>query len=130
MPKKLSSQPKYSLDLFRTRLNNSMKINEMSVMDLSKKLNCSKQLIYNWRNGKTAPTLDYMIKLSEIFKVSIEWLSGSDEYIESGDVPVELNKTPSILFTYNGKLVHRTLNDILNRVLSSVAESLLDNEKI
>lgn len=115
----------YSLEKFRERLNYSMKINELTVNDLANKISCSRQLIYNWKKGTTTPSLNDMIKLCNILNVSIDWLSGSSEFINTGVIPIELNQVPKLQFTYNGKVISPQITKLLNNVLYSVANNLI-----
>ncbi len=60
----------------------------LSQGDLANELNVSRQSISKWENGKSTPDLDKIIKLSEIFNVSL------DELIKNEEKETEVVKTP------------------------------------
>ncbi len=45
-----------------------------SQVDLAKKLTVSKQTVSNWENNNIQPSIDMLIKLSDIFSVSTDYL--------------------------------------------------------
>ncbi len=49
-----------------------------SQMDLAKKLSVSKQTVSNWENSNIQPSVDILIKLSNVFSVNIDYLLGLD----------------------------------------------------
>ncbi|MGM9637713.1 MAG: helix-turn-helix transcriptional regulator [Eubacteriales bacterium] len=47
-------------------------------VDLAKKMNVSKQSISNWENDNIQPSIEILLKLSEVFSVSTDYLLGRD----------------------------------------------------
>lgn len=50
----------------------------MSQVELAKKLGVTKQCVSNWENDNIQPSIDMLIKLSEVFSVSTDYLLGLD----------------------------------------------------
>ena len=76
---------------------------------LAQEINVSFQAVSNWERGKTPPTLDNLVELSDYFGVSVDSLlrgDGEEYYIgaDAGGV-----KTEFVLFTSNGKVVKRLI---------------------
>jgi len=66
-------------NIFKERVKN-LRINNGYTMDsLAKKLNITKSRISMWENNGTVPREDILIKLSELYNVSIDYLLGNDE---------------------------------------------------
>ena len=55
-----------------------------SQVDLAKKLNVTKQSVSNWENDNIQPSIDMLVKLSQVFSVSTDYLLGMEErrYLE------------------------------------------------
>lgn len=47
-----------------------------SQVELAKKLNISKQAVSNWENDNIQPSIEMLIKLSETFNVTTDYLLG------------------------------------------------------
>ena len=60
------------------RLNELFDSDARNDTAIAKSLNVSKQTISAWRNGSRSPKKSMVIKISEVFHVSIEWLLGFD----------------------------------------------------
>jgi len=54
--------------------------NEISRADLAEKLNVSVRLISYWENGKRECDFDMLIKIADIFSVSIDFLLGRKDF--------------------------------------------------
>jgi len=52
----------------------------LSQNDLAKLLGVTQQCVSEWELSKTEPTMSYLIKLSEIFDISIDSLCGKKEW--------------------------------------------------
>lgn len=50
----------------------------LSQVQLSQKLNVSKQTISNWENNNIQPSIDMLIKIADIFSVSTDYLLSRD----------------------------------------------------
>ena len=55
------------------------KLNNMSQDELAEKLNVTRQSISLWENGQTQPSLENIVALAKLFKVSTDELLGSDK---------------------------------------------------
>ena len=55
-----------------------------SAPELAKKLNFSKNLIYAWEKKRAQPNIETLIKISQIFDVSVDYLVGNSD--ELGNV--------------------------------------------
>jgi len=51
----------------------------LSQVELAKKLNVSKQSVSNWENDNILPSIEMLIKISQIFSVSTDYLLGIDD---------------------------------------------------
>ncbi|MBQ5897690.1 MAG: helix-turn-helix transcriptional regulator, partial [Oscillospiraceae bacterium] len=60
----------------------------LSQGDLSEILEVSRQSVSKWENGAATPDLDKIIKLSEIFGITI------DELVKNEDVSVSVSEEP------------------------------------
>ncbi len=49
----------------------------LSQRELAKKLNISQGTYNNWENGKTEPSIEDLIEISKLFKVSVDYLIGN-----------------------------------------------------
>ena len=47
---------------------------DLTQQEVAKKLYISRQTISNWENGKSYPDLDMLIKISDVYHVSIDSL--------------------------------------------------------
>ena len=56
------------------------KDNELSRMQLAEKLNVSVRLISYWEKGQRECDFDMLIKIADLFSVSIDYLLGREEY--------------------------------------------------
>ena len=67
---------------------------DLTQQEVAKKLYISRQTISNWENGKSYPDLDMLIKISDVYHVSIDsLLKGDQELKKSSDT----QKVESIL---------------------------------
>ena len=57
---------------FNKRFNELLKEKNISINDISKKLNVDKSAVSHWKNGKNIPTMDKLIELAKLFKVNVE----------------------------------------------------------
>ena len=58
--------------------------NKMSQVELADKLNVTKQCVSNWENDNILPSVEMLIRLSQFFSVSTDYLLGLENkrYIE------------------------------------------------
>ena len=52
---------------------------DLTQQEVAKKLYISRQTISNWENGKSYPDLDMLIKISDVYHVSIDSLLKGDQ---------------------------------------------------
>ena len=62
--------------MFDERLAEIRKDNKLRQEDLAVKLNVSKHTVSSWEQGKTTPTLDMLVKISELLDISTDYLLG------------------------------------------------------
>lgn len=48
-------------------------------VDLAKRLNITKQTVSNWENDNIQPSVDMLIKIAGVFRVSTDYLLGLDD---------------------------------------------------
>lgn len=60
------------------KLYNLRRKQGLSQETLAEKLNCSRQVISKWENGTTSPDAEMLLKYSELFGVSIDYLVKED----------------------------------------------------
>ena len=60
------------------RLNELFDADPRNDTEIAEKLNVSKQTVCSWRNGRRSPKKSVLIKIAELYGVSIEWLMGFD----------------------------------------------------
>ncbi len=70
--------------MFGEKLNSLREKRGMSQVDLARILGKSKQSVSNWENNNIMPSIDMLIRLSEIFHVSCDFLLDLEDrkYIE------------------------------------------------
>ena len=67
-------------NLFAEQLNSLRQENNLSRSQLAEKLNVSVRLISYWENGKRECDFDMLIKIADLFSVSIDYLLGRKDY--------------------------------------------------
>lgn len=69
---------------FDERIRQLRQAKRMSQVELSDALNVTKQSVSNWENNNIQPSIDILIRLSQYFSVSTDYILGLDErkYIE------------------------------------------------
>ena len=82
-----------SNNVFAERLRQAMKDNNMKIIDLERKTGLMSPAISNWRNGQYKPNGENMAILAKALNVSVDWLSGTSDRRQSGNViPLMVNK--------------------------------------
>ncbi|WP_411242786.1 helix-turn-helix domain-containing protein [Priestia aryabhattai] len=76
----------------------------MSREELAQKMNVSRQAVYKWENNKGYPDIDNLVKLSELYKVSVdELLKDSSSIYQKTDDSQDILKQDGItLFDFEG----------------------------
>lgn len=85
------------------RIGTLRKAMGMSQEQLAELLHVTRQTISKWEANKSVPDIDYLIKLGEIFRVSLDYLIAGKE----SDVPVSENKEldKKKRFSYWGEII-------------------------
>lgn len=65
---------------FSKRLNELRIENELTRNQLAEKLNVSVRLISYWENGQRECDFDMLIKIADLFSVSVDYLLGRRNY--------------------------------------------------
>lgn len=79
---------------FNEKLIKLRKMAGLSQEELGNKLNVARQTISKWELGETTPEMDKLVKLSEIFNITLDELI-KDENDNQKDINIELNNTNS-----------------------------------
>lgn len=113
---------------------------KLSQGDLAEQLEVSRQSVSKWENGVSVPDLDKLIRMSELFAVSLDTLvngtipEGSEETEQPAqETPVPTDEASAETETPADKTQDSAENDIPERtvtVSSSTDESVEDNAKV
>ena len=76
------------------RLRELRKINNLTQKDLGKKVTVCAQTILNWENNVYQPSVNELIKLADIFNVSLDYLVNRERKNNIDDIKKELAKMP------------------------------------
>ena len=79
------------MDSFGTRLANFRRERNLTQNEIADRLNISAQAVSKWENDLTSPDIETLIKLSEIFNISVDELVGRKSS-DSEFVPTEERK--------------------------------------
>lgn len=71
--------------MFQIRLKELRELNKLSQKKLSQKMNVAQSTVAMWENGKNKPEFQTLLKLSELFNVSVDYLTGSAELSSNYD---------------------------------------------
>lgn len=83
-----SSDNKHLRD-FGLRLDKVMKEKHCTAIELAKVLGLSRQAIDNYRSGISAPPISKLLKMSEWFGVTVDWLLCREDAVRTLDTDVE-----------------------------------------
>jgi repressor LexA len=67
------------MNKFAERLRLVLKVNNMTQVDLAKKINMSQGIVNNYCTGKREPTLDGLISISKALNESVDYLLGLED---------------------------------------------------
>ena len=79
------------MESFGTRLANLRREHNLTQNDIADRLNISAQAVSKWENDLTSPDIDTLIKLSDIFDITVDELLGKQKK-ETVYLPVEERK--------------------------------------
>ena len=68
------------MKIFTKRLNELIKEKGIQKQDLAKAIGASKALVTIWTQGKSYPTIMYIIKIADYFDVSADYLLGRKDW--------------------------------------------------
>ncbi|WP_315119467.1 helix-turn-helix transcriptional regulator [uncultured Clostridium sp.] len=93
--------------MFATILKNLREEFEMTQEQVGKLLNITKQAIYSYEKGENEPTIDAIVKIADVFNVSVDYLLGRTKQRENLYIKNEL-----LLEAINDKYKKRILIDV------------------
>lgn len=94
----------------------------LSQRAIAKILNISQGTYNNWENSNTQPSIEQLIQLSELFKVSVDYIicnTDNYEYINSNEILSEDEKNLLFLFKKLDKKGKESLLDFLKNILEN-----------
>ena len=68
------------MGIFCIRLVEQRKLNNLTQREVAQKLGIAQPSYIRYENGKAEPTIENLIKLADLFDVSIDFLCGRKEY--------------------------------------------------
>lgn len=89
---------------FEDKLKILRKANNLSQEELSERLNLSRQAVAKWESGQTYPDIENLIKLSDLFHVTIDSIvKESGECEKSIEIRADINKSSLAAFLCKAK---------------------------
>lgn len=83
------------------KIKNAREENNLTQTQASESLMVSRQTISNWENGKSLPDILSVIRMSELYKISLdELLKGDKAMIEKIEKEAEISKTERKIINY------------------------------
>ncbi|MDE7284702.1 MAG: helix-turn-helix domain-containing protein [Lachnospiraceae bacterium] len=83
------------------KIKNAREENNLTQTQASESLMVSRQTISNWENGKSLPDILSVIRMSELYKISLdELLKGDKAMIEKIEKDAEISKTERKILNY------------------------------
>lgn len=92
----------------KTKIAEIRKTLKITQKDLGKELNQTQQTISNWESGTTEPDLNSLVRISKLFRVSLERLLG----IEESNITITKEELENLKEV---EKIARTINEILER---------------
>ena len=68
------------MDAFRKSLVELRKLNHLTQRQMAERLGIAQPSYIRYENGKAEPTLANLVKIADIFDVSVDYLLGRKEY--------------------------------------------------
>lgn len=78
----------HNLKIYRTK-------NNYSQVDIANILNVTKQTVSNWEKGKRLPDINILIKLANLYNVTLDTLTGSDKRNSSIEILNVVSNLPN-----------------------------------
>lgn len=82
---------------FAQRMQTLRKIKNITQGELADKLDVSAQAASKWDNGLSEPDIQMLIKLANIFDVSLDKLVGNEEIEATQILPIEERKVKNLI---------------------------------
>lgn len=86
----------------------------MSQRQMAKVLGISHGTYNNWKNGNTQPSIEQLIQISKFFDVSVDYLIGNSQDMESAAFAKPLSKRETQLLTAFGSLSEEQQNSLIS----------------
>lgn len=67
------------MKIFGKRLREVRKSKKITQQELADRLGIKRNTYSDWENGKTEPTFEILVKLADLFDISLDWLFGRDK---------------------------------------------------
>ena len=67
------------MKIFGKRLREVRKSKKLTQIELANMLGISQKSYSHWENNKTFPSFENLVKLADLFEVSLDWLFGRDK---------------------------------------------------
>ena len=67
------------MTIFSERIKRLRKNKGLKQQELAEILGIKRNTYSDWENGKTEPRFDNLVKLADLFDVSLDWLFGRDK---------------------------------------------------
>ena len=108
--------------------------NNLSQIELAEKLNVKQYVISSWEIGRSEPSINQIVKLSNIFKVPTDYLLDKDEIIVSSEdefkiVISEIEKDRIDEFEEYIKKIRENCTDEQKKEISNILKSLYNITK-
>lgn len=115
----------YDKDLSVERLNEIFG-NESQIVTASR-LNTSQGNVSKWKSGEAKPTIDYLLDISIVYDVSIDWLMGISDNKRTTDINIEALTYEQVM-----KVLDRLLeyDCLIIPNLYDICENCLDQESM
>ena len=68
------------MKIFQERLIEQRKLNNMTQRQMAEHLGIAQPSYIRYENGSAEPTLESLVKIAELFDVSVDYLLGRKEY--------------------------------------------------
>ena len=91
--------------MFGDMIKNLRQSRNLNQVQLAASLNVSKQTVSNWENNNILPSIDMLVKISQFFSVSTDYLLELDtrNYIEVTDLTdIQLAHVRQIIYDIKG----------------------------
>lgn len=67
------------MKIFGARLREVRKSKKLTQKELAEQIGIKQNSYSDWETGKNEPSLENLVKLADLFEVSLDWLFGRDK---------------------------------------------------